>query len=276
MENNTLKTRIISGLVALAVLIAVLVANFFSGYVAVTVLSILAAIAVFEMLSNTGCIKNKAAIIVAMVYAALVQFVYNTAVVSPVVLTFLYIFSIVLFAVFDHKNFGERQITMSLSMPIILPFAFSCLGSIINHTDGYGLFYLFLVLNFACITDISAYFVGINLGKHKLAPEISPKKTVEGAVGGIIGAMLGTVIMCIVFGWITGLDAKLWILLAVTPFMSVVGMMGDLFASAIKRAYGIKDYGNIMPGHGGVLDRLDSVLLIAPAFALFLSLVTVL
>lgn len=271
-----MKTRVISGLVALAVLISVLVANFFSSYVVITALSILAAIAVYEMLNGTGCIKNRAVVIIAMVYAALVQFAYNVEFIPTTVLTFLYVFCIILFTIFDYKNFGGRQISMALSMPIILPFAFSCLGNIINYLDGYGLFYLFLVLNFACITDIAAYFVGINFGKHKLAPEISPKKTIEGAVGGVVGAILGTVVMCLIFEWITGLDAKLWVLLAVTPFMSVIGMMGDLFASAIKRAYGIKDYGNIMPGHGGVLDRLDSVLLIAPAFALFLSLVTVL
>jgi len=108
-------------------------------------------------------------------------------------------------------------------------------------------------------TDIFAYFVGCAIGKHKLCPNISPKKTIEGAIGGIIGS----VILCVLFGYF--IYPELIVHTAVIGFIgSFFAMAGDLIASAFKRKMGIKDYGNLIPGHGGILDRFDSVLLVAP------------
>lgn len=123
--------------------------------------------------------------------------------------------------------------------------------------------------------DVFAYFAGYFFGKHKLAPTLSPKKTKEGAVGGVVGS----VVVTWVFFWLYSLikpvlegtaavydvtGKQLAMLAVLGIFGSFLSMFGDLFASAIKRQTGIKDYGNIMPGHGGVLDRFDSVLLVAP------------
>lgn len=249
--------------------------NSFFGITVVIAVALLAAIATYEMLDGTGCVKNKAAVIVAMVYSALVQFCYSGIFIDETVLTVMYVLAVVGFAVFDHKSFGDRQITMALSMPVVISFAFYCLAMLINSSDGAGLLYFVLLFNFACISDIFAYFVGSAIGKHKLAPEISPKKTIEGAVGGLLGSVIGTFVICLVFEAILKTDISILTLVLITPVMSIVGMLGDLFASAIKRNYGIKDYGNIMPGHGGILDRTDSILLVAPAFALFLKLVSV-
>lgn len=270
-----MKTRIISGIVAAAIVVGLLVLNSFFDVTVVIAVALLAAIATFEMLSNTGCIKNKAAVIVAMVYSTLVQFSYSGIFINETVLTVVYVLAVVAFAVFDHKNFGDRQITMALSMPIVISFAFYCLALLISSKDGAGILYFVLLFNFACISDICAYFVGSAIGKHKLAPEISPKKTIEGAVGGLFGSVIGTILICFIFEAILKTDINIIALVLITPLLSVVGMLGDLFASAVKRSYGIKDYGNIMPGHGGVLDRTDSILLVAPTFALFLSLVSV-
>ncbi len=270
-----MKTRIISGVVAAAIVVGLLVLNSFFAVTVVIAVALLAAIATYEMLNCTGCIKNKAVVIVAMVYSALVQFCYSGLFVDEIVLTVVYILTIVGFTVFDHSNFGDRQITMALSMPIVISFAFYCIAMLINARGGAGLLYFVLLFNFACISDICAYFVGSAIGKHKLAPEISPKKTIEGAVGGLIGSAVGTVVIGLIFEAMLKTDINILPLVLVTPVMSIVGMLGDLFASAIKRNYSIKDYGNIMPGHGGVLDRTDSILLVAPAFALFLNLVSV-
>lgn len=123
-----------------------------------------------------------------------------------------------------------------------------------------GLLYIVFALVVVWSTDSGAYFVGRKLGKHKLWPEISPKKTVEGFVGGIVIAVIAAVI----FEWISGLEVNWAVLLIVTVIASVIGQLGDLVESAIKRHYGVKDSGNILPGHGGILDRFDSLLFVLP------------
>jgi len=121
-----------------------------------------------------------------------------------------------------------------------------------------GNIYVWIIFVIAFATDTFAYFIGSMIGKHKLIPSISPKKTVEGCVGGITGSS----ITCVAFGYIFGLDLTLMFFLGCVG--SVIAQLGDLFASSIKRYAGIKDYGKIIPGHGGILDRFDSVLLVAP------------
>lgn len=118
---------------------------------------------------------------------------------------------------------------------------------------------IWLVFLAAFGTDIMAYFTGMALGKHRLCPKLSPKKSVEGAVGGVIGS----VILCGLFGYLL-LPDFLVLSLLIGLFGSVVAQLGDLSASAFKRQMGIKDYGNLIPGHGGILDRFDSVMFTAP------------
>ena len=147
---------------------------------------------------------------------------------------------------------------------------------------GYDSLYLILLgFGFAWGGDSAAYLTGVRFGKHKLAPRVSPNKTIEGAIGAIFGSML---LGCL-FTWgysallplletgesipTVGLKSYLTVC-GVGIVASVLGMMGDLFTSAIKRQCGIKDYGSIFPGHGGILDRFDSVLLVMP----FVSLVS--
>ncbi len=110
-------------------------------------------------------------------------------------------------------------------------------------------------------SDIMAYFTGMLLGKHKLAPDLSPKKTIEGAIGGVIGAGL----LCLVFGLIVdGAGKGLLLYFALGAIAGAVSQCGDLTASAFKRKMGIKDYGKLIPGHGGIMDRFDSVIFTAP------------
>lgn len=108
-------------------------------------------------------------------------------------------------------------------------------------------------------TDIMAYFTGMAFGKHRLCPKLSPKKSIEGAIGGVLGSM----ILCAVY-WYFVFPDHIWISLIIGFFGSVVAQLGDLSASAFKRQMGIKDYGNLIPGHGGILDRFDSVLFTGP------------
>lgn len=118
---------------------------------------------------------------------------------------------------------------------------------------------IWLVFLAAFGTDIMAYFTGMAFGRHKLCPNLSPKKSVEGAVGGV----LGSVIFCGLFGYYLG-GGMLWECAVIGLVGSIAAQLGDLSASAFKRQMGIKDYGNLIPGHGGILDRFDSVLFTAP------------
>ncbi len=144
-----------------------------------------------------------------------------------------------------------------------------------------SLYYLLLTLGSAWWSDAGAYFAGTFFGKHKLIPHISPKKTVEGFIGGIITAIVGNILVAMLYVQIANsiapfgyIDQKISINLLfvaiASPILSLVGAFGDICASQIKRQAGLKDFGTIMPGHGGVIDRFDSVLAISPlVFALY-------
>lgn len=141
-----------------------------------------------------------------------------------------------------------------------------------------GIYSVWLCFIAAWGCDTGAYFTGIMLGKHKLAPELSPKKTIEGLIGGVVTATL----LAVCFGYVIshfqamkGLDMTLFCALA-GFFGAILAQFGDLSASAIKRACGIKDFGTIIPGHGGVLDRFDSVLFTAPAVYVVMAIMAIL
>ncbi len=128
------------------------------------------------------------------------------------------------------------------------------------ETRNYGLEFVVYCLLVVWTTDSGAYFVGRKLGKNKLWPEISPKKTVEGFVGGIVIAVIFAVGMQAIYPFANGYVSLIFI----TIFASIIGQMGDLVESAIKRHFDVKDSGNILPGHGGILDRFDSLLFVVP------------
>ena len=126
--------------------------------------------------------------------------------------------------------------------------------------------YLYLLIFIgAWVTDIFAYFTGVFFGKHKLIESVSPKKTIEGSIGGTLFCALGFVVMGIVANSF-GCNANFVFLAIGGVIISVISQIGDLIMSVIKRHYGVKDYGRLFPGHGGMLDRLDSIL--AVSFAL--------
>ena len=126
-----------------------------------------------------------------------------------------------------------------------------------------GVYIFALVFVAAWMCDIFAYFTGRFFGKHKLAPHLSPKKTVEGSIGGIIFAILGCMLYGFVVSKATGLGASYLVLALLGLVLSIISQIGDLWASLIKRERGVKDYSRMLPGHGGVMDRFDSILAIA-------------
>jgi phosphatidate cytidylyltransferase len=184
----------------------------------------------------------------------------------------VYIFVAVLFIVmlYNRKEITPIHIALTVLGLIYVPYFLTHIIWI-RSMEIYGRYFVWLVFIGAFSTDTFAYFVGKAFGKHKLAPELSPKKTTEGAVGGIIGAGL----MFLLYGWIMSaffaLELNMTRLFILGIICAFVGQIGDLVASAIKRHYNVKDFGNLLPGHGGVLDRFDSILFIAPIVYLYIT-----
>lgn len=177
----------------------------------------------------------------------------------------------------NHENTKFSDVSFVVMSSLFVPFAFTRLMYFRDiklyypdngYTDAHGIFLILFILFSACMTDTFAYFAGSFLGKHKLCPKISPKKTVEGAIGGVIGCVIANVILYAVYNnfiFENPVNNYLPIVIA-SVITSIVGMCGDLTASLIKRNYGIKDFGNLIPGHGGIMDRFDSIVFVSAAF----------
>lgn len=273
-----MKKRIISGVVMGAVVALVLILGLEVKSVFITVfLCVIAAIASFELVINAAGLKGLLWTLLPSVYTAVMVFLLSdineqvyllsateymyidmSTPVAAIIVSVLYFIACAVLILVKHSEFDIGKITVVCAMPTVLAFAFSTLGSIIIATG--GIYYLLLALNFACVCDMGAYFVGVSLGKTKLCPEISPNKTVEGALGGIASSIVVSLIITLCYGFY----GKILPVLLLTIPLCAAGMAGDLFASIIKRKAGIKDYGNLIPGHGGILDRVDSLLFIAP------------
>lgn len=166
------------------------------------------------------------------------------------------------------KTFTIEQGAFMIAAMILVTDSFKLLLTL-NHDEYHSLFYVILSLCGAWIADTGAYFSGVALGKTKLCPEISPKKTVEGFVGGLLSNMILFALIFFLYARANGLYFGMMETLKAALLGLVcagVSVLGDLTASVIKRQKGIKDYGNIMPGHGGLMDRFDSVLFVIPAF----------
>lgn len=158
---------------------------------------------------------------------------------------------------------------LSFFSMLYIPFLLSFLLST-YYIENVGYQAIWLILFGACGTDIFAYFIGVNFGKHKLCPKISPNKTIEGSVGGVIGACLIFLSYAAVLNKWGGFDIQYWKITAFAVIVSVFSEIGDLVASSIKRFIGTKDFGSCLPGHGGILDRIDSILFAAPIIYYYL------
>ncbi len=273
-----MKKRIISGAVMAGIVALVLILGLTLENLIITAfVSIIAALGVVELVGNAAKINNIILKLVAALYTVIMTFVfcnvndnvyrlnltsYNVLeieiFVMAIVISVLYVIICGALILVFQRDMDLAKIAVLCGMPIIYSFAFSTIASIITTVG--GIYYLLLALNFACVCDMGAYFVGVSMGKTKLCPEISPNKTVEGALGGMASSVIATLIITLCFGYFNRLIPTLLL----TVPLCAVGMAGDLFASIIKRKVGIKDYGNLIPGHGGILDRVDSLLFISP------------
>lgn len=257
-----MKTRILAALGMLALVPVLLF--WLPKYCAAIFVGLMAAIASYELLYRTGLLKHIRLNVYSAVMAFLVSIWSFLGCNYPYMLLALVLYYGLIFAelMADLKKLQVRDAFLCMLSGMILPFMLSALIRIFAPED--GIYYIWIPFILAFASDTGAYFTGIAIGKHKLCPVVSPKKTVEGLVGGVICAVLGMLAYGLVLQ--LGFQARVSYpsLLIYGLVGSLGGVFGDLSLSVIKRQTGIKDYGNLIPGHGGILDRFDSVLVTAP------------
>ena len=261
-----MKQRIITGAVLAVLMIAIFA---LSGTVVYPVImTLLCFIGTWEMLGCVGHEKNyylSVPAILVSVLSPVIAYFFGYGAMLAVVMS--YITVLLAESVFFDEKVKVTDVSTVFLTTLYVVLCFTALLRLRYVSTGAQYIYI-LVFVAAWITDTFAYFTGCFFGKHKLIPKISPKKTVEGAVGGVVFCVVAFVIYGIVVNRVTGTEMNLWLLAGVGCVMSVISQIGDLVASSIKRTYGIKDYGNIFPGHGGILDRFDSIMILSP-FLLF-------
>lgn len=263
-----MRTRIIFGVCGFAfVLLALYV---FPPVVLYLCVSVLCGLACYELTGTTGLVKERSVVILctalAVVYA-LSETLADSTVLSELI-SLAILVSLFLHLLHKHEKMDFSQLTCAYFGTVVLPTLLLSLVRIFNMRGGELLILLPLVAAWG--SDTCAYFVGVRFGRHKLAPVISPKKTIEGSVGGVVGAAVLTVLVIMLFNRHSAINLSCWVAAIIGGCGAVVGQLGDLSFSIIKRQTGIKDYGKIFPGHGGVLDRFDSVIFVAPVVELLL------
>ena len=258
-----MKTRVISAAVLLP-LLAIVVLWAPTMYAAV-ILAILMAIGSYELLYRTGLLRHSRMVIYSSVMAfAVVMWSYAGAVHAYLLLG-LIAYSVLLFGemMADHIHVRIEMVCLCYLAGVIIPYMEGGLIRILTQTIGRHM--ILVPFCVAFMSDAGAYFVGLKFGRHKLAPVVSPNKTIEGALGGMAAAVVCMLVYAIVLDLLfPQYQVKYGAALLYGFGGSFCGMIGDLCFSIIKRQTGIKDYGNLIPGHGGVLDRMDSMVMVAP------------
>lgn len=276
--------RIVSAIIGIAVLIGLLLCPY--TIVLAVAAAALSALAVWELLYNTGKVKNLVQVIGGMLFSAagvflmylvrktltekllLVDGEVRQLMVILLALPILYGLYTAIVYLCNSKKISINDACYGYLLTIYPTVGFGCMV-MLREMMSHGLWLLILLLMIAWVSDTGAYFIGTFLGKHKMAPVISPKKSWEGFFGGwIISVLCAYGLFALRFhvdnSYGEGLFYTMYLYLPVVFILTPLSVVGDLLASAIKRKCGIKDFGNIMPGHGGVMDRFDSVLFIAP------------
>lgn len=271
-----MKTRILSAAVLLPLLFVVVL--LLPAWGTAVLFGLASALAAYELLYRTGYVKHPRLVAYAMIMAMLVSLWSLNKSTNLAGLGFM-AYLVLLFAelMISGGKLPFEKVCLCLGAGVLFPYLLSAFVRIRAMFDGidpgdttFGKFMIFVPCILAFTADSAAYFVGRKLGKHKLAPVISPKKTVEGAIGGVVATVLLMELYALVLDKAFGFDVIYWYGIVYGVLGSLVSILGDLTFSVIKRQVNMKDYGNLIPGHGGVLDRFDSMMLVAPVSELLI------
>ncbi len=257
-----MKKRIITAAVLVPLLIGLVLAG--PKIVSAVVLGALLAVAAYELLYRTGYIRQPRLVIYAAIMAfGICMWSGYGAAAGVFVLMNLAFFSL-LFGemMMDHIKVRLEMVGLCVLGGEIVPYMLASVIRILGTTM--GRYFVLIPFVVAFLSDAGAYFVGLKFGRHKLAPVISPHKTVEGVLGGLVFSTVGMLIYAVILALVCKLHVNFLLALLYGLAGSGIGTFGDLCFSVVKRQTGIKDYGTLFPGHGGVLDRLDSLVTVAP------------
>lgn len=277
------RTRLLSGIVLVAVALAVFLAG---GSLLALVIFLLSVVA-YQELTAACKVRGEATnpsppviagLVMTLVYYAVIGLALArdiTLVYPAMMMVVVAAFLVFLFVyVFTFPKYHANQIMAAMFSFLYGPVMLSFLYLLREGFDD-GIYLVWFVFLASWGSDTCAYCVGVLIGKHKMTPKLSPKKSVEGAIGGILGAaILFTVYTHFVINAYTGITLSLPFAAVLGAAGALVSMIGDLAASAVKRDHEIKDYGKLIPGHGGIMDRFDSVIVAAPIIFIGISLIT--
>ena len=260
-----MKNRVLSGTVLVALMVAIVVFNSSFPMALNIAISLVSVLAVTEIITAIGMAKNYVLMVPSLLFSAALPLTQGDIWREGV----YFLYTVFLFSALIryHKSTTFREVGIVFSMALLIPTALDTIVGLRAVGGRHGMFYVIIAIFSASIADTGAFFAGSFLGKHKLCPEISPKKTVEGVIGGFvlnIAAMLvfGYIFQAIFYNHAVKVSYITLFLIGVGG--TVMSILGDLSFSLIKRSCHIKDFGQVIPGHGGILDRFDSVIFTAP------------
>ena len=254
------KTRLLSGIVLVILALGIIISG---GYVTLFSLLAISLIGMFELYRVFKLEETPMAI---LSYAMAALYYCNLTwgwIADPFIMVMGLLIALMFVYVFSYPKYEAKDVMAIFFGLFYVAVMLSYVYQIRTLTNGVYLAFLIFICSWGC--DTCAYCVGVLFGKHKMAPVLSPKKSIEGAVGGVVGTALLTVLYTYVFRAQMGLGLRSIVVLAIISMIAaLISMVGDLTASAIKRNYDIKDYGTLIPGHGGIMDRFDSMMITAP------------
>lgn len=254
--------RLISGIVLVIVALLTICSG---GYVLAATLLLTSLTGVFELYRVAKVQKEGEVLLAGIGYLGVISYyallVFGFSAYSMMSLIFILV-ALMCVYVFTYPKYHADQVMAAFFGVVYVAVMLSYIYLTREGTDGAFLVWLIFLCSWGC--DTCAYCVGMLIGKHKMAPVLSPKKSVEGAVGGVVGAALLGAVYAAIVGKYMQADSPVLVCAVICAAGALISMVGDLAASAIKRNHEIKDYGNLIPGHGGILDRFDSVIFTAP------------
>lgn len=264
-----MKTRIISAIIMALIIIPILIIGGLPFKIMAMILGIMSMYEIVKARENKSEIPL---IIRAISYILLAVFIWlgtsvyssNYEIIYKIMIVIFLLYFIPVVFVNDTKKYSVTDALYMLGCTLFLGVAFNSFVMISNIDLNY-IVYLILVTT---ITDAFAYFTGYFIGSNKLCEKISPKKTWEGAIG---GSVVGTLVATFFYLFLINPEVNVFLVIGITFLLTVIGQIGDLFFSSIKRHYKIKDFSNLIPGHGGVLDRFDSIIFVVLTFILFMN-----
>ena len=264
-----MKTRIISAIIMIAIFVPILLIG---GKLFALVMSILAIMGLYELINMRETKKEFPFLMKIIAYILVLFFalsksslvVFSGNLDYRVISFIIFVYLIPMVFINNTKKYNLNDALFLVGSTLFIGLSFN----LIIITYNYNILYIVYLLLITILTDTFALFTGMLIGRHKLAKDISPKKTIEGLIGGLI---VGITVPSIFYHVAINSHLSMLVLVSVTAVLAILGQIGDLVFSSIKRYYGAKDFSNLIPGHGGVLDRMDSIIFVVLGFILFLG-----